>query len=153
MRVLITNLQYTFAHIISRFLLHQTSWGINSGVSPLIGLIQSLPKFSCYDPQTKKKKISKLVASQRMRESEAALRQLIQERNEAEREKWTILRHARDEAERCLSMTTQLTAKDAKIDQLQEELVQVRPSSPRKQKRSDDFFLTEGNVFDRFACS
>ena len=81
-----------------------------------------------------------MVASQRMRESEAALRQLIQERNEAEREKWTILRHARDEAERCLSMTTQLTAKDAKIDQLQEELVQVRPSSPRKQKRSDDFF-------------
>ena len=140
MRVLITNLQYTFAHIISRFLLHKTSWGINSGVSPLIGLIQSLPKFSCYDPQTKKKKISKLVASQRMRESEAALRQLIQERNEAEREKWTILRHARDEAERCLSMTTQLTAKDAKIDQLQEELVQVRPSSPRKQKRSDVCF-------------
>lgn len=60
-----------------------------------------------------------------MRESEAALRQLIQERNEAEREKWTILRHARDEAERCLSLTTQLTSKDAKIDQLQEELTQV----------------------------
>lgn len=60
-----------------------------------------------------------------MRESEAALRQLIQERNEAEREKWTILRHARDEAERCLAVTTQLAARDAKIDQLQDELVQV----------------------------
>jgi len=63
---------------------------------------------------------------QRMRESESALRQLIQERNEAEREKWTILRHARDEAERCLAVTTQLTARDAKIDQLQEELTQVK---------------------------
>jgi hypothetical protein len=63
---------------------------------------------------------------QRMRESESALRQLIQERNEAEREKWTILRHARDEAERCLAVTTQLTARDAKIDQLQEELAQVK---------------------------
>ncbi|EFX79912.1 hypothetical protein DAPPUDRAFT_52106, partial [Daphnia pulex] len=62
----------------------------------------------------------------RMRESESALRQLIQERNEAEREKWTILRHARDEAERCLAVTTQLTARDAKIDQLQEELAQVK---------------------------
>lgn len=60
-----------------------------------------------------------------MRESEAALNQLIQERNEAEREKWTILRHARDEAERCLAATTQLAARDAKIDQLQDELVQV----------------------------
>jgi hypothetical protein len=63
---------------------------------------------------------------QRMRESESALRQLMQERNEAEREKWTILRHARDEAERCLAVTTQLTARDAKIDQLQEELAQVK---------------------------
>ncbi len=60
-----------------------------------------------------------------MRESEAALRQLIAERNEAEREKWTILRHARDEAQRCLSLTTQLAARDVKVHQLQEELSQV----------------------------
>lgn len=67
-----------------------------------------------------------------MRESEAALRQLIQERNEAEREKWTILRHARDEAERCLTVTTQLTARDAKIEQLQEELAQVKKKKKEK---------------------
>nr|CAH0106145.1 unnamed protein product [Daphnia galeata] len=71
----------------------------------------------------------------RMRESESALRQLIQERNEAEREKWTILRHARDEAERCLTVTTQLTARDAKIDQLQEELAQVRQQLNRQQQQ------------------
>ncbi|XP_045025913.1 kazrin isoform X1 [Daphnia magna] len=71
----------------------------------------------------------------RMRESEAALRQLIQERNEAEREKWTILRHARDEAERCLTVTTQLTARDAKIEQLQEELAQVRMQLSRQQQQ------------------
>ncbi|XP_046635868.1 kazrin-like isoform X1 [Daphnia pulicaria] len=69
----------------------------------------------------------------RMRESESALRQLMQERNEAEREKWTILRHARDEAERCLAVTTQLTARDAKIDQLQEELAQIRQQLSRQQ--------------------
>lgn len=60
-----------------------------------------------------------------MRESEAALRQLMQERNEAEREKWTILRHARDEAERCLDLTTQLAGRDQKILKLHEELSQV----------------------------
>lgn len=60
-----------------------------------------------------------------MRESEFAIRQLIIQRDEAEREKWTILRHARDEAQRSLSLTTQLAARDAKIHQLQEELSQV----------------------------
>ena len=61
-----------------------------------------------------------------MRESEAALRQLMQERNEAEREKWTILRHARDEAERSMQLTAQLAARDARIDQLHDELAQLR---------------------------
>lgn len=61
-----------------------------------------------------------------MRESEAALRQLAHERNEAEREKWTILRHARDEAERSGQLSGQLAARDARIDQLQDEVAQLR---------------------------
>ena len=69
---------------------------------------------------------SAAVGLQRMRESEAALRQLIQERDEAEREKWTILRHARDEAERCLNLTNQLALRDVKMNQLQEEVCQVK---------------------------
>lgn len=60
-----------------------------------------------------------------MRESEATLRQLVQERDGAEREKWVILRHARDEAERCLNLTNQLTLRDTKISQMQEEMSQV----------------------------
>lgn len=80
-----------------------------------------------------------------MRESEAALRQLIQERNEAEREKWTILRHARDEAERCLTVTTQLTARDAKIEQLQEELAQVK----KKKKRENNTIYRQINDASR----
>ncbi len=62
-----------------------------------------------------------------MRESEAALRQLVDERDEAEREKWTILRHAHDEAERCLDLTNQLGVRDVEIGRLREEVNQVRP--------------------------
>lgn len=35
-----------------------------------------------------------------MRESEVSLQQLTLERDEAERERWNILRHCRDETER-----------------------------------------------------
>lgn len=61
-----------------------------------------------------------------MRESEAALRQLMHERTEAEREKWTILRHARDEAERSMQLSAQLAVREARIEQLQDEVGQLR---------------------------
>lgn len=44
-----------------------------------------------------------------MRESEE---QLAQERAERERERWSLLRHARDEAERSLSLAAQLDLKE-----------------------------------------
>lgn len=50
-----------------------------------------------------------------MRESEESL---SQERAERERERWSLLRHARDEAERSLSLAAQL-------DQKQRELLDV----------------------------
>uniref|UniRef100_A0A8D8YP92 Kazrin n=3 Tax=Cacopsylla melanoneura TaxID=428564 RepID=A0A8D8YP92_9HEMI len=49
---------------------------------------------------------------QRMRENEELL---SQERSERERERWSLLRHARDEAERCLSLAAQLDIKDQQL--------------------------------------
>ncbi|XP_068083344.1 kazrin isoform X2 [Anabrus simplex] len=63
---------------------------------------------------------------QRMRESEASLQQLSTEREERERERWSLLRHARDEAERSLSLAAQLDAKDQQLQQLQEQLADAR---------------------------
>lgn len=72
------------------------------------------------------KKIIIIFFPQRMRESESSLQQLTTEREERERERWSLLRHARDEAERSLSLAAQLAAKDAHIQQLQENLDEVR---------------------------
>lgn len=60
-----------------------------------------------------------------MRESESSLQRLAIERDEAERERWNILRHARDEAERGLALATQLNLREAQIQQLQQELHEV----------------------------
>ncbi|XP_049957761.1 kazrin [Schistocerca serialis cubense] len=63
---------------------------------------------------------------QRMRESEASLQQLSTEREERERERWSLLRHARDEAERSLALAAQLDAKEQHIQQLQDQLLEAR---------------------------
>lgn len=47
-----------------------------------------------------------------MRESEECL---AQEREDRERERWSLLRHARDEAERSLSLAAQLDLKDQQL--------------------------------------
>jgi hypothetical protein len=62
---------------------------------------------------------------QRMKESEISLQRLIVERDEAERERWNILRHARDEAERSLALAAQLNVRESQIQQLQQELHEV----------------------------
>ncbi|XP_022246500.1 kazrin-like isoform X2 [Limulus polyphemus] len=63
---------------------------------------------------------------QRMKESEEGLKQLVRAKEECEREKWNILKHARDEAERSVALCAQLGLKDAQIRQLQEELGSIR---------------------------
>jgi hypothetical protein len=62
---------------------------------------------------------------QRMKESEISLQRIIVERDEAERERWNILRHARDEAERSLALAAQLNVRESQIQQLQQELHEV----------------------------
>jgi hypothetical protein len=51
--------------------------------------------------------------------------QLAAEREERERERWTLLRHARDEAERSLALAAQLTARETQIQQLQDHIMEV----------------------------
>lgn len=62
---------------------------------------------------------------QRVRENETSLQQLSTEREERERERWSLLRHARDEAERSLSLAAQLNAKELQLQQTQEQLQDV----------------------------
>lgn len=62
---------------------------------------------------------------QRVRENETSLQQLSTEREERERERWSLLRHARDEAERSLSLAAQLNAKELQLQQAQEQLQDV----------------------------
>ncbi|KFM62470.1 hypothetical protein X975_24696, partial [Stegodyphus mimosarum] len=47
---------------------------------------------------------------------------MAKDREEMEQEKWSILKRARDEAERAVLLCTQLGLKDAHIKELQEEL-------------------------------
>ncbi|XP_042210900.1 kazrin-like isoform X5 [Homarus americanus] len=63
---------------------------------------------------------------QRMKESDESLRHLAAERDETEREKWNILKHARDESERVVKLSAQLGLKEATVKKLQEELEMVR---------------------------
>ncbi|KAK8726116.1 hypothetical protein OTU49_010380, partial [Cherax quadricarinatus] len=62
---------------------------------------------------------------QRMKESDESLRHLAAERDETEREKWNILKHARDESERVVKLSAQLGLKEATVKKLQEELEMV----------------------------
>ncbi|XP_030755835.1 kazrin isoform X2 [Sitophilus oryzae] len=57
---------------------------------------------------------------------ETSLQQLSTEREERERERWSLLRHARDEAERSLSLAAQLNAKELQLQQAQEQLAEAR---------------------------
>lgn len=47
-------------------------------------------------------------------------------REERERERWSLLRHARDEAERSLSLAAQLNAKELQLREAREQLRDAR---------------------------
>nr|CAH7729668.1 unnamed protein product [Callosobruchus chinensis] len=63
---------------------------------------------------------------QQTRDNESSLQQLCTEREERERERWSLLRHARDEAERSLSLAAQLNAKELQLQQAHEQLQEAR---------------------------
>lgn len=65
-----------------------------------------------------------------MKESDESVRQLATERDESEREKWNLLKHARDEAERAVALAAQLSQKDALVKKLEDELEAVSINAP-----------------------
>ncbi|XP_045464854.1 kazrin isoform X2 [Harmonia axyridis] len=62
----------------------------------------------------------------RVRDTNSSVQQLSTEREERERERWSLLRHARDEAERSLSLAAQLNAKEVQLQIAQEQLQEAR---------------------------
>ncbi|XP_075237662.1 liprin protein kazrin [Lycorma delicatula] len=71
--------------------------------------------------EDKEKELRDFIRSfeQRMRDSEECL---SQERSERERERWSLLRHARDEAERSLSLAAQLDLKEQQLLEARRQL-------------------------------
>ncbi|XP_022239692.1 kazrin-like [Limulus polyphemus] len=63
---------------------------------------------------------------QRMKQSDEKLKQLVREREECEREKWNILKHAKDETEKTVTLCAQLDMKESQLTHLTEELNIVR---------------------------
>ncbi|XP_028135853.1 kazrin isoform X6 [Diabrotica virgifera virgifera] len=78
--------------------------------------------------EDKEKELRDFIRSygQRTRDNETSMQQLSTEREERERERWSLLRHARDEAERSLSLAAQLNAKELQLQQAQEQLQEAR---------------------------
>ncbi|XP_055608212.1 kazrin isoform X3 [Uranotaenia lowii] len=60
---------------------------------------------------------------QRIRESENST---AQQSSERERERWSLLKHARDEAERSIALAAQLNARDIQLQRTQEQLQEAR---------------------------
>lgn len=58
----------------------------------------------------------------RIRETDACNAKVSTER---ERERWSLLKHARDESERSLALATQLNARDQQLQRIQEQLHEV----------------------------
>ncbi|KAF0302318.1 Kazrin-A [Amphibalanus amphitrite] len=62
----------------------------------------------------------------RIKENDESLRTLAAERDETEREKWNILKHARDETERSVGLSAELSNKDGQLKHITEELTGLR---------------------------
>ncbi|XP_076451782.1 kazrin-like isoform X2 [Babylonia areolata] len=63
---------------------------------------------------------------QRVQESDESIKQLAVEKEECEREKWEIIKKARESAERTVVLRTQLDARDTTIKELQEEVAKLK---------------------------
>ena len=62
---------------------------------------------------------------QRMTESEASLKKMVAEKEEVEKDRWEILKRAREAAERSVALREQLDKKEKENESLEEELEKV----------------------------
>ncbi|XP_041479895.1 kazrin-like isoform X4 [Lytechinus variegatus] len=63
---------------------------------------------------------------QRMTESDASLKKIVAEKEEVEKDRWEILKRAREAAERSVALREQLDKKEKENESLEEELEKVR---------------------------
>ncbi|KAK7471431.1 hypothetical protein BaRGS_00035919, partial [Batillaria attramentaria] len=76
---------------------------------------------------------------QRVQESDESIKQLAMEKEESEREKWEIIKKARESAERAVVLRTQLDAKEQTIAELQDEIAKLKEQlSDRRLDESRD---------------
>lgn len=79
----------------------------------------------CSSLQDKEQELRDFIRNfeQRIRDSETNAAKLSTDR---ERERWSLLKHARDEAERSLTLAAQLNARDIQLQRTQEQLQEAR---------------------------
>ncbi|XP_055534532.1 kazrin isoform X3 [Wyeomyia smithii] len=79
----------------------------------------------CASLQDKEQELRNFIRNfeQRIRESETSS---AKQNSERERERWSLLKHARDEAERSIALAAQLNARDIQLQRTQEQLQEAR---------------------------
>ncbi|XP_035918077.1 kazrin-like isoform X9 [Anopheles stephensi] len=79
----------------------------------------------CSSLQEKEQELRNFIRNyeQRIRESES---NSAKQNTERERERWSLLKHARDEAERSIALAAQLNARDMQLQRTQEQLQEAR---------------------------
>ncbi|KFB50646.1 AGAP007137-PA-like protein [Anopheles sinensis] len=79
----------------------------------------------CSSLQDKEQELRNFIRTyeQRIRESES---NSAKQNTDRERERWSLLKHARDEAERSIALAAQLNARDLQLQQTQEQLQEAR---------------------------
>uniref|UniRef100_A0A182ILY0 SAM domain-containing protein n=1 Tax=Anopheles atroparvus TaxID=41427 RepID=A0A182ILY0_ANOAO len=79
----------------------------------------------CSSLQDKEQELRNFIRTyeQRIRESES---NSAKHNTDRERERWSLLKHARDEAERSIALAAQLNARDLQLQQTQEQLQEAR---------------------------
>lgn len=79
----------------------------------------------CASLQDKEQELRDFIRNfeQRMRETETTNTKLSSER---ERERWSLLKHAQEEADRSIALAAQLNTRDMQLKRVQEQLQEVR---------------------------
>lgn len=78
----------------------------------------------CASLQDKEQELRDFIRNfeQRMRDTETNVSKVSSER---ERERWSLLKHAREEAERSIALAAQLNTRDMQLKRVQEQLQEV----------------------------
>lgn len=78
----------------------------------------------CASLQDKEQELRDFIRNfeQRMRENES---NVTKQTSERERERWSLMKHAREEAERSIALAAQLNTRDMQLKRVQEQLQEV----------------------------